>query len=141
MADQQAMLTINRITHRDKETISLTIEDVNSGIIVTRINMAPEDFARAITGVGNSKAIFELCPKPEQAKLFGKYSNSKVVFIRKTWSDYRPDPEVIAQAVADQGHLVDGWELWQNGLSSQQNQDGLHKVVLLKYTDEEPTDG
>ena len=120
---------------RDKG-LEIRIEDELSGISICA-TIPPVEAIAAL-----SRQVHVDCevsyPSEKGLALIGKKREVEQVLIQKTWEGYRPTRERVLTQCEAEGLLVDGWELWQDGLSTQQNQRGKHRVVIVRYV--EPTE-
>jgi hypothetical protein len=134
----KAKITISRPTsNRPPYTyISINIQDDSSGIHIINVQMSLEDFAHAITGLGNVDCeIHNLTNNIGFARI-GKIREYKEVFV------YEPDYKLtilekqllVEKAVRDSGYLVDGWEISDHGLHRQQPTQN-HCVSLRRFVD------
>lgn len=111
--------------------IDFTVEDSLSGLVVTKFTMRLEEFAECITGVGMCSATIQLGPDQYLIDRIGKKRETKTVAL--DWKKYGGDVRELEALI--EPHLIDGWELFANGLNSQQNSPG-HTVVLRRFVDE-----
>lgn len=111
--------------------LSIEIEDTSSHHTVS-INLPAKDVA-ALLG----RQVLMDCDVtwPEDLSKIGMRRENKSVELIKTWEDFKPSRDLIEKVCEEQGYLVDGWELWQDGTTTQQKKRGYHKVVLDRYVE------
>lgn len=122
-------ITISRMgMQKGTGGIEFTIEDGASGLIVAKFIMEQGEFAECITGLGMCGMTITLPPNQYIIDRMGKERETKRV--RLDWDSYNGEPKVLEALIKP--HLIDGWELFSDGTSSQQNQPG-HEVVLRRF--------
>jgi hypothetical protein len=130
-----AKVTIGRRTNQDNEgSVSISIEDRESGLKVVEVEMSLIDFAQTITGLACCDAEYRFKPSQSTVDNIGKTREIKDIFVGKVDGVYDRGKRnaLINKSIKDSGELVDGWALHDDGTRSQQN--GLnHKVVLKRF--------
>lgn len=109
--------------------MTITLEDVSSGVRVAEITIGAVDFANCLTGLpGHASCAWR------GLGVIGKKWETKTVTIdppkTSKWKNRHSAICEINNAVKDD--LVDGWFVFSDGLSSQQP-TGKHVVVLGRY--------
>lgn len=119
-----------------KERIEIEIGCKSSGNEIISVQIALDDFSKILTGQSRTGDINFLV-KEEHFKLLGKTREILRVSIDKpdSWN-WKPTREQVGKELHTMGYLPD-WILWQDGLDTQQNDQGKHNVILCRYVDEE----
>lgn len=133
--NKQARVTISSRHGAGRECILLAVTDGSSGLRIVEVEMDLSDFAACVTGLAASPACLKFSPSQYGAERFGK----KKVVERVTCERAIPgEKDVQRQAVSTHfaaNYLPTGWELWDDGTTSQQRGDH-HAYVICKYVEE-----
>ena len=115
----------------------ISIDDANSGMCIIEVSMSLLDFADAITGLGGCDCKLEHIPNKFLVENIGRKKIMESIKIPK-FKGYGKEEQkaYIAAQIADSGLLDDGWMVWSDGCSSQQN-GTQHVALLYKYVDAE----
>lgn len=125
---------ISRPSYSDgREKVDLTLTCNKSGVRIIQAEINLDDFTKALMGQESGADLsfligqkgFDLIGKTREVY---KYSIAKP----DDWGYCKPTRDQIESELTLLGLLPD-WELWQDGLSTQQNKRGYHNVVLCKY--------
>lgn len=118
--------------------MSIEIEDDNSGVPI-RVQLSPENTLKVL-----SRQAYVECdisyPDEECMHFIGKTCERKRVEITKEWAYITPTPEFILKRCEFESIFddLDGkgtWSLFSDGLTTQQNTQGKHGVVIERYVD------
>lgn len=109
--------------------LRIEIEDKSSGITIEAF-LNVENTVAALSRMANVDCVVKY---PSRLDLIGSKLERDVKFIDKTWKEYKPSFCVVQDQCIKEGLLVDGWSLWDDGTSSQQNTRGKQKVILERY--------
>ena len=123
-------VTISRLSNmKGSGEIEITIEDATSGLLITKATMELGDFAETLTGLGMGDAVIKHAPNQYLIDRIGKERETKRV--RLDWQKpYNAEPQDVTPLI--EPHLIDGWELFSDGMRSQQNEPG-HVVILRRF--------
>lgn len=99
-------ISINRFNSNTEphHGISIEIEDENSGINVVHIELSPEQFGNAVSGLGATDCLFDVNEKME---LIGMRRENKTQVIRVEKSPYEYSESEIISLLSK--YEVDGW--------------------------------
>ena len=101
-----------------EEGLLIELEDAKSGICIT----AKLNHQEAINALSRLALVDCEIEYPDNGlHLIGKTREIKEAYLPCRFSYGTPRKEVLAGCVLE-GLLVDGWELWQDGLSTQQRE-------------------
>lgn len=130
------------ITRSSDDRVNIYIKDGASGNRIVSVSMALEDYALAITGLAETPADIEYMPTPEEAEKFGKKRQIQHLSLEGVhkYNGNFLDRDGVLKHIESQypEYLDDGWELFCDGLSVQQNKTGFHNVSLVKFVDPDP---
>lgn len=127
MKHLQGNLTISRIQNNlePHDLMRIDLHDVNSGVLVTSVEISMYDFAMAITGLARVPCEFDMRPNYD---IIGRTVQFKVEVIPMQVSD------VTFNTVMKYAGLVeiDGWKcsLGENERIIQTEKDGIHYVSV-----------
>jgi len=132
--EMKAKVTISRRTNTvGSGCIAISIDDDKSGLKVVEVEMELIDFAQAITGLSYCKAAYRNSQSQYTIDNIMKKREVKSVYVDKpNVFDKDEMKRIVIKSVLDSGVLVDGWEIHNDGCSSQQN-GKLHNVSLLRF--------
>jgi len=127
----KAKITISRPSFGDgKEAICIRVTDSNSRVRILEVEVGYAEFAQIITGLGEVECdISSLVSEADHAKL-GKTKEVLSVYCERDWDKY-VQKELVLKDFADK-YLPDGWEIWDDGLSSQQHYN-QHKYIIARW--------
>jgi len=108
----------------------IEIEDKVSGLDICRVEMNPVEFAEAITGLAFAEGVAVFTPSLYSIERYGKKKQVERVKIPITDKLPKDTPESWFLQ-----YVPDGWELWSDGLSTQQNKHGFHTIVICRYVE------
>ena len=111
-----------------EDGMRIELEDFDSGVTVR----ATVDAKQTLSALSRCASVKCEIDWPSDLRFVGMVCERKQALLEKTWEGYRPSNEVVQQACVDQGLFVDGFELWDDGLGSQQPV-GKHRVVLERF--------
>lgn len=132
MSNQVKVSITRRGMVKGSGTIHIKIEDVASGLIIAGLDMDPYEFAECITGVSSCNAVATVVPNEYGAARFGKKKQVETVYVPVESRLTKDTPESFFDKF-----IPEGWELWNDGLSTQQDQKGVHKIVICRYVEVE----
>lgn len=129
----------HRSMTKGKGLITIEIEDKASRCQVGEIQISAEEFGFLLAGNGFNDAVMTLCDNHE---IIGKNAETDKVGIPKEifegigYAARRDGPgrDAVELYLQVNGYLTEGWFLWQDGFSSQQNGE-LHRVILRRYVE------
>ncbi len=131
-----ARVTMSRSTGGDGSYISISITDDASSLRVIELEMSLADFGACVTGQGHLEAkvgrwIGENAHRVGmQREGRGQRLSGKPPFDKdKARKWVRSHPELV---------LSDGWELRDDGTSTQQNDSAGHHIHLVRYVEATP---
>lgn len=132
---KKAELRISRPMYGDgKEAIEIAVSCAHSSVKIMTLEVPLSDFTKALTSESVVVDVQSIISQ-EGLKLVGKEREVLRLAIDKPESwDWRPTREQVAGELASLGYLNE-WDLWQDGLRTQQNVRGKHNVILCKYVD------
>jgi hypothetical protein len=127
----------NRSNQKGEGSVHIEISDVKSGVRIIDVDMSLSEYGELVAGNGFNSGVAECC---DNFDVLGKKKESKSVFMPKdiisnfSYDDKENKDIAIGMWCEDNGFIVDGWDVWDNGLRSQQN--GVdHKINLFRYVD------
>lgn len=126
-------VSISRVSsNMSEDFMAIDIEDSSSGLTIVRTEMSLENFAKVITGQGNMECELRRMPSAYTTERYGMKAETKTVLLDNI-SRYH-DKEILKDKIKEAvgPHLVDGWELWQDGTGSRQDGEKW-KAILLRY--------
>lgn len=128
-----AYVTISRWTSGRDTGIRIDIEEKKSGVKIVSLDMEPKAFAEAVTGLGYQDAtVVDWAGK--DASLVGKELESKTVKLQvDRISGRQKTKELILNSEVLKEYYKEGWVLFDDGMQSQQNEYGVHKVILRRW--------
>lgn len=86
-------------------TIAISIEDKTSGIEFCRVEMSPEDFGNAVTGLASQDCKIET----RALQFVGMKRERKVETVTTIWSEWEPTKREEALRESCKHLEVDGW--------------------------------
>lgn len=133
---KNAKVTISRPTYSDgSELIHIEIIDESSRLHVIGLDLTYPNFVRCLTGQGFIPATVDhWCGK--NAKDIGKQSEHKNVILKGRCPIFATREEKEAWVLKHPGlkpALKGGWELWDDGTTSQQPDPNNHHIHLVRY--------
>lgn len=134
---KRAHLTISRPTCSDgSRYISIEIGDRDSSLTVIDIHISLEDFAMALTGLAHVPAEVEHWIGSNAGKV-GRFAHTRNVALpgRAPWNAKDRGRTWVLDHPLVQEAIAAGWELWDDGTRSQQNDRGHHHIHLRRYED------
>lgn len=121
-----------RISNVREDFFVIEIEDDISGIRIIEIEVTPHDLAMALSARSGLDCEIKYLVNEKQFNDIGKIRKMKAVFIeRPTVYGENKRKEYVRNVIKNNGFLVDGWEIWDDGCNRQQEQK--HRVILYKY--------
>lgn len=120
------------VTHSTDNKINIHLEDDTSGEVVTTITIDPKDFALATVSNRMSPCTFTYEPNSP----IGKVREGQVIempltsFVSKDERKKLVKEHFKASKMAD-----DGWKMFSDGTSTQQNKSGVHQYRLIRFVD------
>lgn len=138
MVKLKGKLTRSMPNNGSEEVVRFELQDVNSGVIVTRIELNLEDFGRMICGVGRQECEFEIY---ENIDLIGKKREGKTesIDISSIERTYRKDDFYISMKKLVKPYEVDGWRVDDYSIKSCNHhyRNGNHySVGFTRYVEE-----
>lgn len=132
----KARISINRVTSNQEphSMMKIVIEDETSHIKVCEVYMTLEEYAMAISGLSCSKAFGMSVVDSSQIANLGKKKEVKTVVM--SGKRYYDKTAAIAKEIAEfaEDYVADGgWQLWDDGLRTQQNNKDGHQITLYRY--------
>ena len=131
-------IDINRLRTGEGDTMEFRVTDDESGCLVIDIQMSVEEFAYAITGMGNRDCAFRLLGIEQ----VGKRGENKAVKVLVLDGKRDTQDERIRTAVAE--YEVDGWmgrdedaKNWHNSVGHDAT-GNTYEVHYNRYVDAEP---
>ena len=125
----------NRSNQRGEGTVHIEIADVSSGVRIIDVGMSLKEYGELVAGNGFNAGVAECF---DSFDLLGKKKETKTVSMPKNiisnfgYKDKENKDIAIGMWCEDKGFIVDGWDIWDNGLRSQQNGTD-HKICLYRY--------
>jgi hypothetical protein len=128
----KARFRISRVSSsHEGDFMSLQIEDDASRVLVARLKIPLIEFTNAITQ-RESHCEWEVLPTARTAAVIGMECEVKNVFCEKAKSyDKKDQKRAVLAHFAENWHHS-GWELWQDGTSSQQPLD-QHRYIIHRW--------
>lgn len=116
--------------------IHIEIEDAKSGLVIAELEMSPEGFGNAVTGLGYQDCVLTYVPTEDSLRCYGKKREVKTLTLDVP---HYPMPTAVGlrRALVEQFPDWDsgGWEILRDGLRSQQNGKGW-EIVLMRFVEE-----
>jgi hypothetical protein len=118
--------------------MSIEIEDDNSGVSISA-QLSPENTLKVLSSQAYVKCDVSF-PDKEFMHLIGKTRECRRVRIENDWGFEKPSPEFILkrcefESIFDDKDGKGTWSLYSTGLTSQQNTQGKHEVIIERYVD------
>lgn len=136
----QARITISKRASSRTGKINITIEDDTSQLRIVEVEMGLSDFAECLTGLGSCRAELVSIPNHYSTERYGKRKVVEHVLMPKEDIDYF-NKESASNTVNQhfmENYEAAGWELWNDGCSSQQPERVMHQYIICKYVEQEP---
>ncbi len=117
--------------------VHIEIEDISSGVKILDIEMTLSEYGKLVAGNGYNAGV-ATCR--DNYSILGKKKEVKSVQMPKNvissfaYGDDDLKSTAISAWCEDSGFLVDGWDIWDSGLRSQQNGE-KHKLSLYRYVE------
>jgi|GEM_PF-3476983 len=120
-----ASLTFGR---KGDDNYSIEIEDAHSHNNIMELRLSGKELALLITGLSGVKAE---CKIYEKANIAMRKEVKRVSMV----SPESYDKKVVAGYVANDfaKYEKEGWQLWDDGTRSQQNEVGRHAYIICRY--------
>jgi hypothetical protein len=129
----EGKITIGSRHDGDKKYINISVEDRSTGLPILEVAIDMKEFATCITGLAYCKCDVKRVPNAFILDNIGKEKEIASLYVEKPTSyDRDSRKKTIEKSIQDSGRLVDGWMVWQDGTTSQQNGE-KHEVILYRY--------
>ena len=127
-------ITISR--HSD-DFMHITIEDDLSHATIVDIQMELDDFAKCITGQGALTGLIRRYPPKEDILGMQREVMRFALSGQPDSYDKKEMKKWVSAQFIEQcvDQINDGWGLWQDGCTTQQNVRDVHGIILDRYVE------
>lgn len=127
----KAKLTISRPTFGDgKEVIAIHVKDASSGVEIAELHIGYAEFTQALTGQSEMECDINRILSEANLHKIGKKKIVANAYCERTWKKDEQE-EIVLKDFAE-NYSKDGWELYSDGTTTQQNGED-HKYTLVKW--------
>lgn len=126
----KAEVTIGKRGFGSESRMYITITDESSRTRIVEVSMSLEDFAQALTGLASCGGTMESVVSPENVHKLGKECVTQEVFVEKNRK--KGIQSLIVEKDFIENWQEDGWEIFNDGLRSQQHGE-LHRYVIRRW--------
>lgn len=134
----ESLITISRPSFGDgSEVICIRITDKASGVLISETTIGYSEFTEALTGVSRTACNTKVLSASDLQKV-GKKKITKQMFCDKDFKGWgKEGQKIIVEKHFQENCADDGWQMFSDGTSTQQNGE-LHKYLVVKWenTDE-----
>ena len=124
------------IGRNNYDEINITVGDRKSGLRVVEIKTTLQEFARAITGVGYSKATFSFVPTQFTVDSILKNRETMEILVNKSSIFSKEEQsKIVEDEFLKSGLSEKGWMLFDDGTRTQQP-GKKHRAILYRFVDE-----
>lgn len=137
----RANVTISkRRTTKGEGCFAISISDESSGLPIVSVEMDLAEFAECIGGLAYCKAEINKLPTSYSVDRYGKEKQVKTVQMPKgsiNWSSSKDHIKAEVNAHFLANYSGDDWELWSDGIGTQQRSQEFHDYVICRYGDKD----
>lgn len=134
----KAKVTISkRGGYKGEGEFHITIKDSASSMRIVEVSMSLTEFAEAIGGISECEADIELIPNEYAVARYGKKKVTERVYMDKSLilGDSKDHRQAAVNAHFLSTYSGDGWELWSDGVGTQQYSEKW-QYIICKYVEE-----